>query len=570
LEFIKSLFTFAVVKNYVFGMSKGSSYWSTATGKIGNTVVSIVRGQRIEKAYQPNVENPRTAAQQAQRSKFACAVRFYQQAVSNLFKFAFEDRKQTESDYNAFCRHNITRSGYLKKQQLEGTFPAIGLNYVLTTGSLGSVVLSSGSNACYYLPLASLSKAGSTVGDLTACLVNDYQLQEGDILTIIKIGTTVSSLSQSNPVSDPVWTIKQLKLSASDTTPLSSISSDLSLVSGQGLYIDNENHNSAYWYGVIFSRTSSKKMEVSNSDLYGNAVATTLYYNSLVESWKQEVLTTYEASSVAVLSGSRISASLSGSIFTVAGDNVPRISETVMTAGVTSSAEVTGSGLTNVTVNDFTGVGVQVSGFVASSDTEATITLTGTGEHPYSWYLVFGGKVIAQHSEMTPQITSVSPNVVDVLAAGDTVTITVTGNYVDALKESDFTSSSANLVISGVTPVNATTAYIVLSAKANITEATVSYNGSVIITIKETPASITSDTVSTSIKGLTNVSLKGTGLNSLTAASFTKPSDWLIQSYVPSSDGTTAILAVVAASYGKLYYQSQVIFACIDPSDLAE
>lgn len=542
-------------------MSKGSSYWSTATGKIGNTVVRIVRGQRIESAYQPNVTDAKTAKQCLSRAKFSCALSFYKTGINQFFKFAYEDRKQTESDYNAFARHNISRAGYLTKEQSAGTFPSIGLNYLISVGSLGTVNLVNGKNACYYLPLASLSAGGKTVGDLSKCLITDYNLQTGDIVTVLKIASTVTSLTQSNPAQSPIWTVKQIKVSLDDTTNLSDISAEWSLVAGNGLYIDNTDHASCYWYGVIFSRVSKNSLKVSNSSLVGNSLATTLYYRSLASSWQQTVLDSFNATSEALLEGTRLAVSAAGSILTVAGDAVPRISETVMSAGVSSSATLTGSGLTNINASDFNGVGVQVTNYIADSDNSAEITLTGTGEHPNSWYLTYGGKVIAQHSDVTPQITNVSPEVVDVLDAGDSATITITGNYVDALKVSDLTSSDTNLIISDVVSVNATTAYLTISAKSNVTDATVSFKGTVILTIKEVPTEITSLAVSTNTFGSQELQLTGTGLQSLTADSFSKPSDWIISSYTSSNGGANATLVVIAQSYGELKYGSQLIYS---------
>lgn len=540
-------------------MSKGSSYWSTATGKIGNTVVRIVRGQRIESAYQPNITDAKTSKQCLARAKFSCALSLYKTGISQFFKFAYEDKKQTESDYNAFARHNISRAGYMTKEQSAGTFPSIGLNYLISVGSLGTVELVNGNNACYYLPLASLSSGGKTVGDLSKCLITDYNLQSGDIVTVLRISSTVTSLTQNNPAQNPIWSVKQIKVSLDDTTTLSDISSEWSLVAGSGLYIDNMDHSSCYWYGVIFSRVNSSGLKVSTSSLVGNSLATTLYYKSLASDWQQKVLDSFDATQEAILEGTRLAVSAAGSILTVAGDNVPRISETVMSAGVSSSAVLTGTGLTNINASDFSGVGVQVTSYIASSDTLAEITLTGTGEHPNSWYLTYGGKVIAQHSAVTPQIEKVSPEVIDVLDSGDTATVTITGNYVDALKVSDLVSSDTNLEISDVVAVNATTAYLTLKANANVTEATISYNGSVILTIKETPTEITSSATEVTTFGTITVQLTGTGLQSLTSNSFTKPSDWIISDYSASNGGTSATLTVIAQSYGNLYYGSTLI-----------
>ena len=121
-------------------MSKGSSYWGTATGKIGNTVVRVRKGVRVESAYQPNVTNPRSSGQVVQRGKFSDAVGFYKRAMANFFKMAFEDKKTNETDFNAFMRHNVSRGFVYSRQMVtggEGALPYIG-KWLLTYGSLYS------------------------------------------------------------------------------------------------------------------------------------------------------------------------------------------------------------------------------------------------------------------------------------------------------------------------------------------------------------------------------------------------------------------------------------------------
>ena len=110
-------------------MSKGSSYWGTATGKIGNTVVRVRKGVRVESAYQPNVKNPRSNSQVVQRGKFSDAVGYYKRAMANFFKMAFEDKKTNETDFNAFMRHNVSRAYVYSRQMVkggEGALPYIG------------------------------------------------------------------------------------------------------------------------------------------------------------------------------------------------------------------------------------------------------------------------------------------------------------------------------------------------------------------------------------------------------------------------------------------------------------
>src|SRR5574344_1437068 len=123
-------------------MSKGSLYFGKASGKLGQIVLSNVKGQQIARAWQPKVANPRTSVQQMQRAKFANAVKLYKRATQNLFKFAYEDKRKTESDYNAFMRHNVERSMIVNRKSYDNpSFPALG-DWVIAFGSLGEMTCS--------------------------------------------------------------------------------------------------------------------------------------------------------------------------------------------------------------------------------------------------------------------------------------------------------------------------------------------------------------------------------------------------------------------------------------------
>lgn len=170
-------------------MSKGSSYWGTATGRIGNTVVRVRKGVRVESAYQPNVANPRSRGQVFQRGKFADAVGFYKRAMANFFKLAFEDKKSNETDFNAFMRHNISR-GYVYSKQMvtggEGSLPYIG-KWLLSYGSLPNIAISSGSSGDITVPFT--ASGSPTMGEFWTSMVNMGLLQNGDIMTVVRIVT---------------------------------------------------------------------------------------------------------------------------------------------------------------------------------------------------------------------------------------------------------------------------------------------------------------------------------------------------------------------------------------------
>lgn len=177
-------------------MSKGSSYWGTATGKIGNTVVRVRKGVRVESAYQPNVSNPRSSGQVVQRGKFSDAVGFYKRAMANFFRMAFEDKKTNETDFNAFMRHNVSRAYVYSRQMVtggEGALPYIG-KWLLSYGSLPNFPLTvdnTGIQSQTLLPES--TEAQTTMGTMFSAWIAAGFAQEGDICTVVRIMTSADS-----------------------------------------------------------------------------------------------------------------------------------------------------------------------------------------------------------------------------------------------------------------------------------------------------------------------------------------------------------------------------------------
>ena len=111
-------------------------------GTLGNTYLRRTRaasGKAVNVLAQKNFnpKNPKTLGQMAQRARFATAVKFYKRATRNFFKFAYEDKKANESDFNAFLRHNVAASVPMVKAQVDNeSYPAIGNKWMLSQGSL--------------------------------------------------------------------------------------------------------------------------------------------------------------------------------------------------------------------------------------------------------------------------------------------------------------------------------------------------------------------------------------------------------------------------------------------------
>lgn len=316
-------------------MSKGSSYWSTARGKIGNTVVSVVRGQRIERAYQPSVNNPRTPSQMRQRAKFFSAVGFYKQATSGLFKFAFEDKRQTESDYNSFMRYNVASAPMYSKKTLgsETRYVPFLNSWVLSNGSLPELRPVATDESQYRLPLNNTAYRTpiTTIKDFSEALVGNGQgFQYGDIITFVKYVTSANVISaddgfEKDPIvlladleNVPHMEIKQFALSASDTTPVGSYwmnanagapeegnSASVSFTFDDfGLPGDNADYYLAA-FAVIVSRPGAS-LKVSPSQLVPTTYTAEMMEVYGTDEWQQGVLKQWQTGEEAILEGALV------------------------------------------------------------------------------------------------------------------------------------------------------------------------------------------------------------------------------------------------------------------------
>ena len=84
----------AIIQSILVGKGKG---------KIGNVVLSGLKGQTVAKQLNSSPSNPRTVAQTANRVKMANAVLAWQ-FLAQFFSYAKGLRKPLESVYNAFIR----------------------------------------------------------------------------------------------------------------------------------------------------------------------------------------------------------------------------------------------------------------------------------------------------------------------------------------------------------------------------------------------------------------------------------------------------------------------------------
>lgn len=308
-------------------MSKGNMLLGMTRGAVGDVVFSRLNGQQVTRARNRQPANPRTSSQTYQRALFSNAVKFFTRGRRNLFQFAFENKKENESDYNAFMRENVKRGVVISKECFDNfDYPALG-NFILSKGTLPPMCANVTTTS--QMSQLSWSKDGiktelttvATVGDLASLMIDGVDFLNGDIITMVEITggipsvEGIPSVSPADIMTQTSWTIKQVMLTAGSSQPISDFGIIANLT-GTTTKTLNISPSGGYSDGIIYagvmihSRNTASKVLVSTEELSMNNTTETAidaarersYTNAVVESWR----TTQQAPVVseAVMQGS--------------------------------------------------------------------------------------------------------------------------------------------------------------------------------------------------------------------------------------------------------------------------
>ena len=302
-------------------MAKGNMLLGMSRGSVGDVTFYRSGGSQRARARNRKPANPMTVRQQTQRAKFANAVKFHKQVTSNFFRFAYEDKKTNESDYNAFMRHNVGNSGFIgAKASKIASWPALGL-WEVTAGSLPEIndVTFSSADARISCAIADVAGEYTTVGQLSAALIAGNDWREGDIFTVL---VYTASAAGSLPTVDTDTTHNansafcQFVLSSTDTTPLTDVKvkigendfnifTDIGVVGlvGTGEDAKTSFTNDLFQAAFIHSRNTAGGLLVSTAIMAANkpqVITDALtedgtYYNAVLADW--------DAAAEAVLQG---------------------------------------------------------------------------------------------------------------------------------------------------------------------------------------------------------------------------------------------------------------------------
>ena len=109
-----------------------------AKQRLAGAVLYQNNGQTLIRELAAKISNPRTASQMTQRVKLSNCVAVYR-ANKFWMKYAFEDKKPKESDYNAFIGENISSNVVALTKSEVNAGAAVAAPYTVTRGSLGSI-----------------------------------------------------------------------------------------------------------------------------------------------------------------------------------------------------------------------------------------------------------------------------------------------------------------------------------------------------------------------------------------------------------------------------------------------
>ena len=293
-------------------MAKGNMFQGRARGSVGDVTFQVLKGQQISKARNRQPANPRTTKQMTQRSLFVDAVKFYTRGTQNLFKFAFEGKKQTESDFNAFMRVNAKLGVNLSPEAFNDfTYPALG-NWIMTQGSLALNNNFEWLESSDFFALRGDVFTGSALGNIgeaSRVVMANSGAMIGDIVTVVFI-RAVNSVDSNTPAVYPEsrgpvnWSIWQFRVDPASTEALPSGLSTQVVINRMALTIDAESDVDICAATLVVSRNTSAGLKVSTSFLVGNKMATDAIAAAKDESYIGQVVSAWKATGDAILQGS--------------------------------------------------------------------------------------------------------------------------------------------------------------------------------------------------------------------------------------------------------------------------
>lgn len=301
-------------------MATSKTFFGLRRGSTKSMTFQVLNGQQITKDRVYGGRNPRSDAQMTQRSQFLSAVRFYERSLRRFFKFAFESKKQTESEYNAFMRLNAKIGPYITKAQGDAVgFPMVA-PWCISQGSLLTLPQAIiqdpdlGDEISLLLAKNWDGDGPYTIAQLSQLIRAAHpSVLEGDIITIVVIRGTedgtafVTDYDAANITSQNEWIVDQFIINSSDEREIGEViaQANVSVVDSNLYLVGMVGDTTKIYAGaIVVSRNTAGGLVVSTNKLMLNSVASTAYNTMRDNAHREQVLAWWGAQQQAILQGS--------------------------------------------------------------------------------------------------------------------------------------------------------------------------------------------------------------------------------------------------------------------------
>lgn len=157
--------------------------------KLAGAVIYQAMGQTRSRELAASVSNPRTTSQMNQRVKWANLVNFYR-ANRGWMKFAYETKKESQSEYNKFMSLNVAASRIYLPKSIAAAGGCVVDSYLMTQGSLPSIEVTKATGSwltnLFLEDITNLDE-NSTIGEVSVqLLAQNPALREGDQISFLR------------------------------------------------------------------------------------------------------------------------------------------------------------------------------------------------------------------------------------------------------------------------------------------------------------------------------------------------------------------------------------------------
>lgn len=329
-------------------MAKGNMLLGYSQGSVGDVTFYRSGGSQRSRARNRNPNNPRSSKQQTQRALFANCVKFYKLTAAKFFKFAFENKKTNESDYNAFMRENLKRGVMISKTGFYvEQYPALG-NWILSRGSLSTIrnANDDNTNAPVFdlgASYSSIPAANITIGEISTAMVASGRYQVGDIITMVKYLADGDNIPTATPNAEADYlqtnfVFWQFLVDPNNDATFASIfggvarffigttsNGNLAIMYGYDSESADEDWRLGYTSAtVIHSRNTSTGLRVSTQELTLNPRMTQAIETAATDAnYRSAVLADWSAEGLAILQGEGLELQAPLTVTKIANDSTP-------------------------------------------------------------------------------------------------------------------------------------------------------------------------------------------------------------------------------------------------------